>query len=72
MVDTPTGLAGEALDSYAAWMQQQPLDARTRSSYLSQVGQYLRWLGTLENTEELLPNHARDSAYIGWGPGDRA
>ena len=66
MADTPTGLAGEALDSYAAWMQHQPLAARTRPSYLAQVSQCLRWLGTLENAEELLPD---PSVRIGWGPG---
>ena len=73
MADTaPTTLAGEALDSYTTWLQQQPLAARTKASYLAQVRQYVQWLATLENSEELLPDHTRDSAHIGWGPAARA
>ena len=55
----PTSLTGEALDRYTTWLQQQPLAARTRASYLAQVRQYLQWLATLENSEELLPDHTR-------------
>ena len=36
--------ADDALASYAARLQHQPLAARTRSSYLAQVRQYLQWL----------------------------
>ena len=72
MADTDPTPAGDALASYTSWLQHQPLAARTRSSYLAQVRQYLQWLGTLENSEELLPDHTRGSAHIGWGPGARA
>ena len=54
------------------WLQQQPLASRTRASYLAQVRQYLQWLGTLDDSDELLPDHTRGSAHIGWGPAARS
>ncbi|MCY4368812.1 MAG: hypothetical protein OXF41_05165 [bacterium] len=67
----PTGIA-EACDGYATWLQQQPLAGRTRAGYLAQVRQYLQWLGTLDHSEELLPDHTHGSAHIGWGPAARS
>ena len=62
---TPTA---KAIARYATWMERQPLAPRTRDSYLSQARQYLQWLATQDNHEELLPDHTRDAAHIGWGP----
>lgn len=70
--NSPPPLASEALATYTTWLQEQPLAARTKACYLAQVRQYLRWLGTLDNSEETLPDHTRRSAHIGWGPGARA
>ena len=67
----PTDIA-EACDRYTTWLQQQPLASRTTASYLAQVRQYLQWLGTLDNSDELLPDHTRGSAHIGWGPAARS
>lgn len=68
----PTSLTGAALEGYATWLQEQPLASRTRASYLAQVRQYLQWLSTLENSEELLPDHTYGAAHIGWGPAARS
>ena len=53
----PPRLTGDALDTYTAWLQRQPLAPRTRASYLAQVRHYLQWLDTLDNPAELLPDY---------------
>ena len=53
----PTSVTGGALDTYTTWLQQQPLAARSRASYRGQILQYLQWLDTLENPDELLPDY---------------
>ena len=64
--------SAKGIARYANWIERQPLAPRTRDSYLSQVRQYLQWLATQDNHEELLPDHTRDAAQLGWGPAARA
>lgn len=49
--------ASEALDRYSTWLEQQPLAARTRATYLAQARQYLGWAQTHDNFASLLPDH---------------
>ena len=51
-----------ALNRYSDWLERQPLAARTKATYLSLVRRYLRWVETLDDYQELLPDHTRAPA----------
>ena len=48
----------DALSRYTRWLDRQPLADRTKTSYLSQVCQYLEWLETQDTPDELLPDYS--------------
>jgi site-specific recombinase XerD len=51
------------LGDYAAWLQRQPLAARSRDAYLAQVGGFLTWLAGSEHGPQALADpHVRDWA----------
>ena len=54
----------EALATYEQWLPSQPLSARTRRTYLTQVTQYCTYLTTYpwEYGHPLQEAHARDYA----------
>ena len=60
--------AVSAYTRYEAWLARQPLAARTKASYLSLTRSYLGWLVTLDDYEDLLPDHTTGTARIAWGP----
>jgi site-specific recombinase XerD len=44
----------KAQKAFAAWLERQPLSARTADAYRAQVGAYLRWLEGSEHAAEAL------------------
>ncbi|MFN2504868.1 MAG: hypothetical protein ABR540_11705, partial [Acidimicrobiales bacterium] len=55
--------ADAVLDTYAAWLQRQPLATRSRDAYLAQVRGLTTWIvGSEHGTEALTDPHVRDWA----------
>ena len=50
-------ITDQSYADYTAWLERQPLAARSKQAYLFQIRRYLNWLPTLNDHEQLLPDH---------------